>query len=488
MEQDELDLPILSVIGRLQSRQATVNDLLEACDDVRRDLDRARADFEAQIFREEASVRPALAPEIEYAYRSFEVYHLVLDSLAAYSQDFEGKRLSEALNYIPNCATRLSLDFQRFREAALAQRGPTTHPGINLLCSLAGLWKSGQGQLESLEDAIRKEQMRAHDWLEQDLSTSQSGVELQGFYESYVQLLQDCPSLETVDSWTEQMTLLGGDFARLDLDSLRRRFAYGPTQVPWVNLLVHTSWLITQDFVSPCLLRDLLYEAAFELEKTSVGLSGWEESGGITAEAGLLLSQLHEWVSQLDEWLEDPQTEVQAALAESGLQLAQHYSQLLGSMQHQAQPGGVANCLVCGNPTSGPKCARCGARVHASTALNPDERPAESRIERLLSQAEQILREVGDVAGFESSLEALRQDLRIARAKDPGPNLPESLAELRQRYLDSLESVEAALSEFEGFAESPSVEALHAAQEPLRQSVAELMEIQKGLQASVGRG
>ena len=488
MEQDELDLPIMGVIGRLQSQQATANDLLEACDDVRRDLETSRADFEAQILREEESVRPALSPEIEYAYRSFEVYHLVLDSLAAYAQDFESERLSEALDYIPRCITRLSLDFQRFREAALAQRGPTTHPGINLLCSLAGLWKSGQGQLESLEDAIQKEQMRAQDWLEQDLSNSQSGAEVQGFYESYAQMLQECPTLDTVDEWTEQLALLGRDYARLDLDSLRRRFAYGPSQVPWVNMLVHTSWLITQDSVSPSLLRDLLYEAAFELEKTSVGLSGWEESGGVTAEAGLLLSQLHEWVGQLDEWLEDPQPEVQAALAQQGLQLAEHYPQLVRSIEHQAQPGSGASCLVCGNPTSGPKCTRCGARVHASTALNPDEHPPESRIERLLSQAEQILREVGDVAGFESSLEALRQDVRLAKAKDPGPNVPESLAELRQRYLESLESVEVALSEFDGFAESPSVEALQAAQEPLRQSVAELMEIQKGLQASVGRG
>jgi tetratricopeptide (TPR) repeat protein len=487
VEQDEIDLPILVAIGRVQARQAGANELLEACDEVRRDLDESRAEFERQILLEDETVRPALTPEIEHVYRSFEVYHRVIDSLAAYTQDFEAERLDDGLEYIPNCIARLTLDFQRYREAALAQRGPTTHPGLNLLCTLCGLCKTGQGQPEDLEEAVQKEMARAQDWLDQDLSSSQSGLELQAFYENYAQLLQECPDLDGLDGWVELLVQLGHEYARLDLDSLRRRFAYGPSQVPWVNLLVHTSWLMTQDSVSPALMRDLLYEAAAELEKASVGLSGWEESGGVTAEAGQLLSQLHEWITQLDEWLDNPQAETQAVLAQQGLQLAEQYPRLVESIEGQSQPGGGATCLVCGNPTSGSKCSRCGARVHASSTLNPDERPAQSRIERLLAQAEQILREVGDIAGFEASLEALRQDLRLARAKDPGPKVPAALAELRQRYLDSLESFEAALAEFDGFSESPSVEALHAAQEPLRQSVEDLLEVQKELQASVSR-
>jgi tetratricopeptide (TPR) repeat protein len=251
-------------------------------------------------------------------------------------------------------------------------------------------------------------------------------------------------------------------------------------------MLVHVSWLITQDSVSPSLLRDLLYEAATELEKTAVGLTGWEESGGLTADAGQLLTQLHEWVGQLDEWLDEAQPEAQSALAEQGLNLAERYFQLQQQIEQQTQPRSGTQCLVCGNPTSGPKCNTCGARVHAA-ALNPDESVPENRIEKLLSQAEQILREAGDRPGFEASLQALREDLRIARAKDPGPQVPESLLELRQRYLESLEVFEKALDELNDFSRSPSVEALEAAQEPLRQSVEELLDIQKGLESASRR-
>ena len=480
MEEVPQEIPVLEVIQKVQLKQAGPSELIEAIEAIGQDLARMRREFEEVVAQQPESVRPVLAPEIEYVGRSFDTYLRCLDSLASYGQDFESVRLQEGLTNIPIAASRLALDFERFRESSMALRGPTTHPGMNLVLTEAGRFQAGEISEEVFKESFDREMLRAGDWLEQDLSERNLGPEVQAFYEQYLQLLQEPPAPDQVEGWLQSLRELGTSYARIDVDSLRRQYAYGPSPVTWLNMLVHAAWLVTQEQVSPAMLLDLILDANQELEALSVGFAGWDASLDWFHQAGKLLHELHQWVGALYEWAEGADPTTLEPLVQEGLKLAEQYPALL------KKPGANdgATCGVCGTPASGSKCAACGARIH-SVALNPDEKAPESRVEQLLNQAQMILREAGDRKAFESAYLGLKQDLAIARAKDPGDSVPEELAELRERYLESLDAFEEALLELEEFSSTPSVEAYEAAQEPLRRIMDELMQLQKDLAAAV---
>lgn len=475
--QDELvELPVLEVVQRLQNGKAEIQELLDACDQVRQDLKSMTEQFEAQHLAEAEEIRTVLSPEVESIRRSSDLYSDVLDSLSSYAADFDAERLEEGLQFIPLAAERLSLDFLRYREAALAQRGPTTHPGINLLTTLV----RSQATQEALQEALVLELERCHLWLDQDPSSSHLIPELQAFYATYLDHLQELS--EDLNAWVGDLEELGRHYARLDIDGLRRRYAYGPSALPWINLVVHSSWLVTQNAVSSEVVRDLVGEAGQELEQALAGLGGWELSSDWTREAGQLLSDMLAWLEDLLRWLELCDHEGQASLSQRGLQLAAQYEPLMGQVQQQGAAE-ILRCEVCGNPVEGAKCGTCGARVHGSL-LNPDEAEQENRMEALIKHAEMILREAGDKVAFGQLLDGLQNDLKIAKAKDPGEKVPEEFQPLRQRYLASLETFEQALADLEEFRISPSQEALEAAEEPLRIAVEELMELQQELQGN----
>jgi len=475
VEPEDFQLPILEVISRVRSGKAEVRELLDACDAIREDLTNMSQGFEEQLLAEHEEIRPALAPEVEATQKSFDLYFRVLDSLTSYATDFEKERLDDAEVHIPAAISRLSLDFLRFREAALAQRGPTTHPGINLLVSLV----RSQAEQQTLDEAIEQEINRAHNWLDQDLEPSNLGPELQAFYASYLEQLQEAP--EDREAWVNSLTELGKHFTRLDVDSIRRRFAYGPSVLPWLNLVVHSSWLATQNSVSSELVRDLASEAAVEIERILAGLTGWEVADDWTHQAGQLLQEMLAWLDDTLAWLELCEHQTQQALSERGLELAERYRPLIAKVDNRMEDQ-APRCELCGNLVQGDKCATCGARVHATT-LNPDEKPPENRIDEIIGQAEMILREAGSRSVFGSLLDALQNDFRSACSKDPGENVSPELREFRARYVESLEILAEALEQLEDFRQQPSQEALDAAEEPLRQSFEELMELQQEFMA-----
>ncbi len=479
MEEVPQEIPVLAVIQKVQLKQAGPSELLEAIEQVGQDLVGMRREFEEVVAQQPEVIRPFLAPEIEYVGRSLDTYLRCLDSLASYGQDFEAVRLQEGLHNLPIAASRLALDFERFREASLALRGPTTHPGVNLILTEAQRFLKGEIEESTFKETFDRETLRAGEWLEQDLSERNLGPELQAFYEQYLSLLQEPPAPEQVEEWLQSMRELGTSYARMDVDSLRRQYAYGPSPVTWLNMLVHAAWLVTQEQISPALLQDLILDANQELEGLAVGFVGWDASLDWFHQAGKLLHELHSWVGQLYEWTETADPTSLEELVQAGLKLAEQYPALL------QKPGASdgATCSVCGTPVTGSKCAACGARIHA-VAINPDEKAPESRVEQLLNQAQMVLREAGDVKAFEASFQALKHDLAIARAKDPGTNVPEEIAQLRERYLESLDAFEEALAELEEFSSTPTVEALEAAQEPLRRIMDELMQLQKDLAAA----
>jgi hypothetical protein len=477
------ELPLLRVIRDLQSDFASAEDLLQACEAAQQDLAQLRSDFEVALQAEHESLRPLLGPEVEAVYRSFEDYNALLLSCASYAQDFDAGRLESTLQGAPAAAVRLSLDFGRFREAALAQRGPSTHPGLNLVYTTATLLRRGETSPELWHQTLEGELQRAQDWLEQDFSKFHAGAEVADFYQRYLELLDHPPGEEGWDEWLEWLLELGKDFARVDGDALRRRYGHGPSAVPWVNLLVNGAWLVGQNSVSANLLRDFVFEAQTELVRVNDAFSSWAQNQEQAQNAADLLLQLEEWLTALDGWLDTADPDGLDGLAQQGLQLAGRYPELQQALEGSAGGRNVSSsCNLCGGPVREGRCANCGARSFASSEVAAEATAeAGGRIERLLDQARVVLQEAGDVAAFRSAVESLERDLKIARAKDPGPDQDEGCAELRDRYVAALDQFEEALGHLRDFCDEPSAGALEAAEQPLRDSAAELLGLQTDL-------
>lgn len=475
------ELPLLQIIRDVQTDMASVEDLLAACEAAQQDLSQLRVDFDATVQAEHESVRPALGPEIEAVYRSFDDYGSLLLSCASYAQDFDTARLDSTLAGAPAAAIRLSLDFQRFREAALAQRGPSTHPGLNLVYTTATLLRQGSVGADAWQETVQTELERAQDWLEQDFSAFHAGAEVADFYQRYLELLEQLPDENGWDEWLETLLELGKDYAQVDGDALRRRYSYGPTSVPWVNLLVNGGWLVGQKSVSPNLLRDLVIEAQAEVVRINDAFGAWAQGQEGAGEAAELLLQLEDWLAALDAWLETAEADTLEPLAQQGLELAGRFPLL----QQSLDGGGTraAVCHLCGGPVSDGRCANCGSRSFTSSevATEVQATAAGGRIDRLLEQARIVWQEAGDRAAFKAALQALEADLKIARAKDPGADQEGAAKELRERYLEALRQFGEALEHLREFADEPSAGALEAAEEPLRQSAAELQELQAEL-------
>lgn len=472
------ELPLLETIRALQAGQASADELLQACDQAREDLMELRRQFEAQVQAEHENVRPALAPEIEAVLRSFDDYASLLQSCASYAQDFDSERLESALVGVPLAATRLSLDFQRFREVALAQRGPTTHPGVNLVYTVATLLRRGEATPEEWQTTLDLEFERAQDWLDQDLSAFHAGAELADLMQRYVGLLDELPDEAGWDAWLEELVAVGRDYAFVDGDAVRRRYGSGPTPVPWLNLLLNTAWLVGQQAASPNLLRDFLVEAHTELERIVEAFEGWASAQPGGAGALELLQSFQEWVLELDAWLESCDPVELEPLSRQGMELASRYPEVAEQLE-QAQPGGGSRCTVCGGPVREGRCANCGSRSFVASEASSSA--GASRVEQVVGLAERVLREAADPALLDPHLQALERDLQVARGKDPGSGADEALKPLRERYTAALDLFEEGLAALREFADEPAVTTLQEAEENLRAAEAELADIQTQL-------
>lgn len=459
--------PLEQLVKSLRQGEDCLVEMLDGCDQVTREIEAARSRVRSQLAEENPETQRLVATEVSALESNLDLYLRVIESLAGYRQDFDKQRLSEALDHISNCRERLHLDFHRFREAVLTQRGPTTHPGLNLLYALGASGR--QAGDAALLEALPAEELRAEGWLNHDPGDSPFFQELGDFYEAYAQLLQAVVAGFDRQAWLEDILALGQDYARLDLETFRRRFGDGPCPYPWINLLVHGSWMVGQDCLSPALVSDLLFDADQELTRIREAL---EEP--LLSQAGSLLEELADWVVGLDEWLQTADLTTHPACSEPGLTLGH---QLYGLVQNLSLPE-AARCSVCGNRIMGPRCLGCGSKSQV-VSTNHEARP-ENRVDQVVRQAEEILRG-GDDDGFRSTLELLTQDLTKARAQDPGAKVGSAAALLRERYVQALDDFENGLAELDDFLQGPDRELLQVAEQNLRKALEDLQQLQQDL-------
>jgi hypothetical protein len=406
--------------------------------------------------------------------QAFEDYAAVLDCAAGYLQGFDRSYLESAAKHMPLAIARLDLNFLAFREAAMAERGPTTHPGINYLATLAALAMNGENIGNGFDRQLELELGRAEMGLQQ--GDDPLAALRRDFYGRYLQHLEACPG-PTDRAWVDGLLVLGREYARVDLASLERRFGWTPTPVPALNLVLNGVWLWSQDRVAPEVCQLLLGQGhAFLLETLEAHqqLAAALPEDDPAADAALRGTQALESLLDLLEayhaWLENPQPATLDELARETIAAATELAEAREALEGTG--ASKVPCTICGlaNPPGSSRCTQCGSKLSGAAFEVGETQAAPSagsaRLQRLLDTASQLLQGFGEPDELLQLVEEMRQSLVVARRKTPPLDEVAEDDPLRASavaYAAAMDEMEAGLGELQTFAEDPSHETLEKA-------------------------
>ena len=496
-------------------RSTSVDDLVSVLDITRDRLGLMQEEFRRNLGTEAPVTRVNVAREIEAVEQSFADYFLVLDSCSGYLHAFDTSYLESTRAGLPLAIARLNLDLMRFQEAVMAERGPTTHPGLNHLHVLSQLLQqSSEGDRESLNRSLEEQKgielVRCQSSL---ASLEQEGEEpllepfLRNFYEAYAALLEEEP--EDLSKWIEQLLELGKLYRGVDVIFLGRRYANGPTPVTALNLVINSAWLLTQSAVELELVLHFLDQAEAGLDRVAashqqfqLGLSDDDASRTAAEAVSQGFDTLYGCLAAYREWLEvaDPQgldalfqqASAGAIAVESAFQ-AVHQLTLRGS-------GSI--CPICGVNTEvgQARCRQCGASLKAKGGGSLEGTQAvgglasATRLNRLLESAERVMRDpyradhpglqalAADLEEMDSALSLARQSYKPIESISGGsPEQRASLDLASREYAAGLDAVSEGLDLLQEFSQEPSIELLDGAREKLTSAVSKLEQAQKKL-------
>lgn len=463
----ELKRAMVQAIECLQAGLAEVEMLVEAIDSTRAELQRVRDEFRVTLQTEGERAGQVLVHEVNAVEQSLRDYDAVVDSIAGYLQGFDPEYLSRGVEFLTQAEERLNLDFLRFREAALCQRGPTTHPGLN---HLYALYNAGGGA--TLHQQIQLEEARAHaalSTLEADPGMELLAPALQEFYQEYLDLLAADVS-ESV--WPESLLQCGKSYARLDVRFLSKLYAGGPSPLPFVNMVVHSAWLYTQAAVAPEVVQFFLAQAEDALSgaremvhQSSLSLAADAPELTLMRDGAEALSALGDGLSTCWQWLESADQQLLEQLAESVFTQAGLVSRAFDGLSQLASQGDCVLCTICGNSneSGSHKCRACGATLTASReqALAA---PVSGRFQALLEVARGVLEDLQNVEDLLAQLADMENGLALARRSETPGAAADSGAFL---YSQGLQSLAGALDLLGRFAGQPDRELFRAASDLL---------------------
>ena len=186
--------------------------------------------------------QPALAAEKAEVDTNCDLYLRCLDSLWAAVKTHDSAGIEAALEHLEAAASRLNLATFRWREVALSERGPTSHPGLNEIFD--ALHSEPPWNEAPWRALIDRELQREHGFED---GLDQLEEELQTFQEQYRLCLS---TLTRSSRWEESLEPLGLQYLRLDLPFFARHYDQGPTPVAWLNLAHQACLLWSQGAVS----------------------------------------------------------------------------------------------------------------------------------------------------------------------------------------------------------------------------------------------
>ena len=326
-------------------------------------------DFSATVSELPDYARQALRSEVSAVEGAFDAYRALLQ---AAQRDSDDARLAELQEAFAQAAEELNVATLAFREAALAERGPTPHAGLNLL--LLGATRPQDIELLQAQATAAVRQLGASP--ENELT-----ADLHAFHVDYAALLEVADELEPAE--LERRCLeLGPRYGRIDVAGLTRRLSGQPTPLPSINLVLHGRRLADEGHVAPEVVVQFLEAARQQLADSR---QRHEEVKGVAGE--------HKLLPRLERAYERLEAALEAEPAE--LEKAAHF---LGSLW-----------LALGATAE-------EERGRVDVKDNTEEGQTTVRAERLLAQAELVLNG-GDDAALLALVEEMERGRRQADAQ-----------------------------------------------------------------------
>lgn len=209
-------------------------------------------DFSATVGQLPDYARHAVRAEVQGVEGAVDAYRALLQ---AAQRDPGDEKLAELQEAFAQAAEELNVATLAFREAALAERGPTAHAGLNLL--LLGAVRPQDIELLQAQATAAARQL-AHS------QPNELTGELQAFHQDYAALLAiaaDLPPEELEPRCQE----LGCRYGRIDVAGLTRRLSAQPTPLPAINLVLNGKRLEGEGHVAPEVLAMFLAAARQQL-------------------------------------------------------------------------------------------------------------------------------------------------------------------------------------------------------------------------------
>ena len=421
------------------------------------ELDGLRQDFFAAYLAEPAPFRNSLRLEVAAVQTAFEDFRHLLQSCRP------GADWVVALVNLRLADTRLNLALLRFRDCLLSERGPTTHPGINHLLSMA------PDDRDRFEAVWEEEMIRARSALEELDQEMPLGAELYAFNLNYLSLLEERPlSSEKSTSWLAELRVVADAYVPLDIDFFSRRFAWGPTSLTWLNLIIQGAWQAHLGYVNAKLVYRCLGVAREQLEamlaRHQIYLQGLaadapeRASGGRAEETLLSLGELMEaYVSWLGNSQENP-----TRLASQAQVLAHDLDEIREELWGLRDPSGESPVVPM---TSGPvQGSRLRRLLEAGKAVL-DGDPGPEQLRQILLETRADLERARRQGELEAARLSPQDTLQVGR--------------LQQDYREALGRFEGSLEFLDLLLDSPSASTL-------RHAEGELTEAARGLELSYG--
>ncbi len=262
--------------------QQLVEHLVQESERELEDLRDRRDEFLEQIHHEPQ--KDLLLPEVTAVLESFSLAEEWLESCQSHASSFDTEKLLAAWKDGPVVFQRLDFDFFRLHRTMWSVRGPFTHPGINRLLAC-----------ETELEPMIQEEIVLQENTEQNWGDSGTwGQHCLDWSEDYLIALRQSHE----PGWRGRLETLGQQFARMDLLGLARQYASGPTSYAWINLALHSLYLLHQGAVDVHLVEHIFDSAKEQLAAT------WESAN--SARSKLKQAQnAAEITDELLQWLEE---------------------------------------------------------------------------------------------------------------------------------------------------------------------------------------
>ncbi len=380
-------------------------------------------EFSQSLATESTDNQAAMAPEVAQVRKKLADYDSLLTSIGQKLSRWNALEASSFSNQLEAAISGLASATLAYREIALALRGPTTHAGLNEMWLLLGQLPESQSALpQFLELERAKTQLARQIWSSDQLDEIQSslGSLHQAFCQTYLDFLDSDRVQAAVSGRDEGMALrplraelmlVGTFYARIDISTVTRRMSQKPTNLPFLNVVLNSAWMVVGRSLDPAVYKAI---AAQALRTISEQLS---------KKADPHLEEMQQLLGRYQLWIHEPDEKILLALHQRALKSAPLVEPNFAfeSASEQAPPPLV--CTICGlqNPTGSRKCRSCGGGVATqSKSMQGLEELAgidlsnAPRLEQLMLLAVQVMRGKARPDALLAHCDQLEAELEVA--------------------------------------------------------------------------